>query len=145
MAKTKKDLQDELKALKVEFPANAKTAELQTLLDTANQASNAGQADGAGAGELSEAEKAAKELEDQIKKDTAGPEGAKTGKTGVVTDGVRQVFEDKNGIKSITPTGKFESVGNLIFNEFGVHAGTEPNDSEAAKKASSFNTTRKLR
>lgn len=86
----------------------------------------------------------ATKLEEQIDADTAAPEGVKTGKTGVQVDSV-VVREDEDGVKSITPTGKFVAVGVLIFNEFGVHAGTEPNENEAAKKASSFNTTRKFR
>lgn len=96
---------------------------------------------------LSDEDKKAEEeaaLAAQIDVDKKAPEGVKTGATGVVSS-PSPVRENEAGVKSIAPTGRFESVGNLIFNEFGQHCGTEDNDSTAAKKAGSFNTQRKFR
>lgn len=86
----------------------------------------------------------AAKLDKEIDNETAAPAGTPTGSKNTAQVGAVSVKE-VDGVKSITPTGRFEAVECLIFNEFGVHAGTEPTPTDAARKASSFNTTRKFR
>lgn len=87
-------------------------------------------------------EDAADALDKEIEAATKAPEGVKTAKPGVATS---LKVTTKDGVKTIAPTGRFESIDNLIFNEVGQHVGTEENENIAAKKAGSFNTQRKFR
>lgn len=81
-------------------------------------------------------------LDKEIEAETTAPEGVKTDKkTRKSTPPAEtSVTESKDGVKTITPTGRFVAIENLIFNERGQHVGTEESPSVAARKVERFNS-----
>lgn len=132
MATEKEALQKKAKSLKVPFTSKTTNAELKELIAKAEAPAQTQQEIDAAA------------LDKSVDASAAAPAGATS--SGAPLPPAEKAPEaaskpsKEDGVESITPTGRFVTVGNKIFNPQGVLVGTEEDASVAARKADRFNS-----
>lgn len=91
------------------------------------------------------AEKDVAALDAEVDSATKAPPGVKTAPATPEkpAPAPKPKVDKESGEKVITATGKFEAVGNEIYNERGVLVGTEESASVAARKADRANSLRR--
>lgn len=135
MATEKEALQKKAKSLKVPFTSKTTNVELKELIAKAEAPAPA----------QTQQEIDAAALDKKVDADSAAPSaganssGAPLPPAEKAPEAPSKVSKD-DGVESITPTGRFVTVGNKIFNPQGVLVGTEEDASVAARKADRFNS-----